>query len=91
MNRKIRIMMVVTSREGQGLKHIYKEYESEMIPMAGMKLEDCGLKEPVEIISVTCNIENNIYYIDLPVIEMETKESCDSYVESMKHHDWKEN
>lgn len=66
-----------------------KELETEIIPIAGMDFEDSAWEKPVSIDRVTCDFEENSYYITVPTIELATEDECKKQQDMMRLHGWK--
>lgn len=81
--------------ENDNFPHFWrKEYESDLIPVIGMSLEDSFWKNPYtyKIIEVSINYEENYYYVEVekfvPIITKENKENLEK---GAKFHGWKTN
>jgi len=66
-----------------------KEFETDIIPVPGMEFEDSTFKEPISITNVTCNFQDNCYWLSLPKKEAETEQDSRQEIEMMKRHGWK--
>lgn len=66
-----------------------KEYETNLLPMIGMGIEDTAWHDTIEITNITCNFNENYYHIQLPCIKLENKDDCQREEDMMKLHSWK--
>ena len=66
-----------------------KEYDSDLFPVPGVKIEDSAWKEPKIPTSITCNFVEGYYLLNFQSVEL----GADSDVEPEKQmyfeHGWK--
>ena len=65
-----------------------KEYNSDLIPVQGMLLEDTVWKDPREINKVTISPTDNYYYIYIGEDVRDSKEECEALKAIYLSHNW---
>ncbi|MGO9116962.1 MAG: hypothetical protein ACLQPD_05055 [Desulfomonilaceae bacterium] len=66
-----------------------KQYDTDLVPVPGMLLEDRIWEKPIEIKTITINPEEGYYYMDAPEENSRTKEEHDQTVERYRFCGWK--
>jgi hypothetical protein len=76
-----------------GNKHVYstvrKEFETNLVPMAGIQFEDSAWKNPHAIKSVTINPTEGYYHLYVDGDTGNTKDECDQIKQMYHSHGWK--
>ncbi len=76
-----------------GNRHVFtamrRELETDLVPMAGMDIEDSVWKEPRTIKGVTINPSEGYYYIHIGEDEGPDEDACQRLVDMYKAHGWK--
>jgi len=65
-----------------------REFETDLVPMLGMEIEDVAWKEPRAITSVVINPSEGYYYIFAGEEAGVGEEQCQRLVEMYKAHGW---
>ena len=67
---------------------VQKEFKTNLVPMAGMEIEDSAWKNPREIKRVTITPEEGYYYIWVGEDEADTRDRAYRQIQMYKSHDW---
>jgi len=74
-------------------KHLHsklrKEYDTELLPIPGIKIEDSAWKEDKIPASITCNFDEGYYLLNFQDVQFNTKEDCKQEEEMYRLHGWK--
>lgn len=74
-------------------KHVHtmlrKEYDTELYPIPGIKIEDSAWKDAKVPVSITCNFDEGYYLLNFKSVEIDTEENCKREAEMYKGHGWK--
>lgn len=65
-----------------------KEVDTDVIPTPGMLVEDVVWKEPQAPHSITCDFEENCYFIEFNRVLLPTRDACDREVELYRSNGW---
>ncbi|GAA0468011.1 hypothetical protein GCM10009413_00080 [Tatumella punctata] len=71
--------------------YISKDFDTDIIPLVGSYFEDSVFKsgETKKIAQVTCNFQQNSYYVEIDIIQFDTDGQMKEFAEMSKSHDWK--
>ncbi|MGX5013759.1 hypothetical protein ACWKX5_21185 [Enterobacter asburiae] len=83
---KAQRMMVLP--EGEPYKQITKTYETNLLPIPGMFIQDSMWHESLEISKVVCQFDEDCYYILLPELKINSPESVELEKEVLAMHGW---
>lgn len=88
---KLIIDLVVLCQE-PGNKFVFgvvrRELDTDLVPVAGMEIEDSAWKNPREIKRVTMNPVEGYYHLWVGDDETDTRERAYRQVQIYKSHDW---
>jgi hypothetical protein len=68
--------------------NVGKEYETELVPMVGMELEDPAWEEARKIKSVIINPEDGYYYVNVGDDTCRDKIQCERLMKMYHSHGW---
>lgn len=68
---------------------VSKEYETDLVPMVGMEIEDSGFKKAREIRAITINPSEGYYFVYVGEDEQSNRERCESAKDMYVGHGWK--
>ncbi|MBE3488377.1 MULTISPECIES: hypothetical protein [unclassified Enterobacter cloacae complex] len=83
---KARRMLVLP--EGEAFKQLTKTYESNLIPIPGMYVQDSMWHDQLEICEVVCQFKEDCYYILLPDLKINSPKSVEFEIETLSLHGW---
>ena len=66
-----------------------KEYETDLLPIPGMEIEDSAWKEAKISTSITCNFDDGYYLLNFQSVQLNTEEECKQEEEMYHLHGWK--
>ncbi|WP_445399899.1 hypothetical protein [Zobellella sp. An-6] len=90
---KLIIDLMVLCKESNSsyvYRSVRREWETSLVPIAGMEIEDSAWKRPREIKRVTMNPECGYYHLWVGDDNAETKEQSQRQVEMYISHGWKQ-
>ena len=74
-------------------KHLHsmlrKEFDTELYPIPGIRIEDSAWKEAKVPVSITCNFDEGYYLLRFQKVELGTEEKCKKEEEMYILHSWK--
>ena len=76
-------------QQGNLLGAMRKEFDSSVIPIPGMEVEDPVWESPTKINNVTVSFEDDYYYVSLEPLRIKDAKEYDQIKEMYKGHDWK--
>lgn len=74
--------------DGRPFDTLRKEFETNLVPMAGMEFEDTAWHEAREIKGVTINGTDDTYYVSVGFENGDNEGHCKEIVEMHHMHDW---
>ena len=89
MSHTICLLVDILSKNGNPLGAIAKEFESGLVPIAGMEVEDSVWSNPKKIIRTALDFEEETYAVDL---EPEIFSDAAEYEKNKplyESHDWR--
>ncbi len=66
-----------------------KEYDTELIPIPGIEIEDSAWKEPKKPVSISCNFDEGYYLLNFPSVQLNMDDECEKEGKMYRLHGWK--
>lgn len=66
-----------------------KEFDSSLLPMPGIEIEDSAWKDSKLPLSIVCNFEGEYYLLRFKSVELDTEDQCNQEVAMYRSHGWK--
>jgi hypothetical protein len=91
MTLQIKVSLVIRCQDPDRIRlynTVQKTYETDLIPMVGMDLQDTAWHEPRPIGNVTIDPGKGCYYIELGQDSFRTAEECEQQVQMYRSHGW---
>lgn len=66
-----------------------KEFESDIIPIPGMFIEDTAWKKPRKPAEITCNFDGQYYHVQFEDVEIQKPDALEREAEMYRGHGWK--
>ncbi|EMG7886220.1 hypothetical protein V5L11_004301 [Enterobacter hormaechei] len=74
--------------EGEPYKQITKTYNTSLVPLPGMFVQDTMWHDQLEIGEVVCQFDEECYYVSLPDLKINSPKSVELEKEILSLHGW---